>query len=939
MNSQTNLSHNVIKGLQIFINDIRKCETREAEEDRVEKELEKVRKQFASGKTLTGYDKKKNIWKLCYVYVLGYKVDFGLNFCLDLITSIKYSEKLTGYLSLSIFLRKESIELKNMFNCVRNDLIETSSLRQCLALTLASNLPNTEMLELIANDAAKFMTNFREKKPDSVKLSLIVLSKIVSANPAFHSAESFAEALEPMIEMKYFSVMQGLAALVLHNVKQFGGEGYEEVVNKLFNNIIFKLKDCPVSYIYHRVKAPWLQIKVLKLLQQVDPECLTDETIKNINEYFGYISKKVKTTLFSEVKVPRIYSEYSIFFECINLIDHLGPRVQLLIFDMFIDLLSKMLDSEKKRTPNKDVNTKYLSLESLAKLVKFSSPNKLMEMHSNTIYESLRDSDISIRRRALDLLYLLCRPETVKRVCYELICYLKENEPQLKTDVQLKLSILAEKYGNDYFWYVDTTIKTILLAGETISDDIIFRFVQVIVGFENQQTDEAIQKYAAERCLKLLESNYLFEQTVDLCATIMGEFGHLLGSTGKSISEIVDLITKHLPNLTSKGVLSVFNSLMKLLARDESISKTVLEVLSRYRESWDPEIQQRSLEFSVFCGNSINNIIEIRQKLFGPMSLFTSDLFNNSLLVKRLEGNKKQEVPKKSRDEENESSYVDKSSILYEKDKLGFSEVQNVQYDDSQLLRKEDAASNFDFFRSMLTKPFNGEGTIYSDNQIRVTMKIVPLKGGEVGAVLMFQTDKMELSDIKISHSSQNNLTVLISNVKYGDQEGPQVLIKFKMNQSYSNPPILSISALAGSVQINIDFAVPILVHKFLDNEVDINPQEFGKKWIALSKKGELKSLKFDTIMRNPMKGAILDGFLAKFSGLLESLGFKVFVFERSVQAVSKLSEDNDQIILIEASFVEDYDEEFRFSVRSNTQFKQMPFHIFSIVKFFINPS
>ena len=102
MNPNPNPTYNIIKGLQIFINDIRGCTTKEAENKRVEKELDKIRKKFSTGKSLSGYEKKKDVWKLVYIYILGYQVDFGYNHSLDLITSTKFSEKLTGYISMSM---------------------------------------------------------------------------------------------------------------------------------------------------------------------------------------------------------------------------------------------------------------------------------------------------------------------------------------------------------------------------------------------------------------------------------------------------------------------------------------------------------------------------------------------------------------------------------------------------------------------------------------------------------------------------------------------------------------------------------------------------------------------------------------------------------------------------------------------------------------------
>ena len=81
--------------VQVFIADIRNCSNKEQEQVRVDKELGKIRKKFASGNVLSGqilsllmvatlprscsitinfapaaeYDKKKYVWKLLYIYM------------------------------------------------------------------------------------------------------------------------------------------------------------------------------------------------------------------------------------------------------------------------------------------------------------------------------------------------------------------------------------------------------------------------------------------------------------------------------------------------------------------------------------------------------------------------------------------------------------------------------------------------------------------------------------------------------------------------------------------------------------------------------------------------------------------------------------------------------------------------------------------------------
>ena len=56
-----------IRGLNIFISDIRNCPNKEAETKRVEEEKQKIRQNFAGKKNLTGYDRKKYVWKLVYI--------------------------------------------------------------------------------------------------------------------------------------------------------------------------------------------------------------------------------------------------------------------------------------------------------------------------------------------------------------------------------------------------------------------------------------------------------------------------------------------------------------------------------------------------------------------------------------------------------------------------------------------------------------------------------------------------------------------------------------------------------------------------------------------------------------------------------------------------------------------------------------------------------
>jgi AP-2 complex subunit alpha len=59
----------------------------------VDKELANIRTRFKNQRGLTPYEKKKYVWKMLYIYMLGYDVDFGHMETVALISAPKYAEK------------------------------------------------------------------------------------------------------------------------------------------------------------------------------------------------------------------------------------------------------------------------------------------------------------------------------------------------------------------------------------------------------------------------------------------------------------------------------------------------------------------------------------------------------------------------------------------------------------------------------------------------------------------------------------------------------------------------------------------------------------------------------------------------------------------------------------------------------------------------------
>lgn len=89
------LKINCRKYLSSFLNNISILlgKSKEAEIKRINKELANIRSKFKGDKTLDGYQKKKYVCKLLFIFLLGHDIDFGHMEAVNLLSSNKYSEK------------------------------------------------------------------------------------------------------------------------------------------------------------------------------------------------------------------------------------------------------------------------------------------------------------------------------------------------------------------------------------------------------------------------------------------------------------------------------------------------------------------------------------------------------------------------------------------------------------------------------------------------------------------------------------------------------------------------------------------------------------------------------------------------------------------------------------------------------------------------------
>jgi AP-2 complex subunit alpha len=97
----------------------------------------------------------------------------------------------------------------------------------------------------------------------------------------------------------------------------------------------------------------------------------------------------------------------------------------------------------------KETNVRYLGLDAMAHLAAVSESLAPVKKHQDTIILSLKDRDISVRRRGLDLLYSMCDASNSKVIVGELLRYLQVADYNLREEMVLKIAILTERFATE----------------------------------------------------------------------------------------------------------------------------------------------------------------------------------------------------------------------------------------------------------------------------------------------------------------------------------------------------------------------------------------------------------------------------------------------------------------------------------------------------------
>ncbi|RDA93191.1 hypothetical protein CP533_3195 [Ophiocordyceps camponoti-saundersi (nom. inval.)] len=828
-----------MRGLVQFIADLRNARARELEEKRINKELANIRQKFKDG-NLSGYHKKKYVCKLLYIYILGWNVEFGHLEAVNLISATKYSEKQIGYLAMTLFLHEKHELLHLVVNSIRKDLLDNNELFNCLALHAIANVGGREMGEALSGEVHRTSKSFVRKK------AALTLLRLYRKHPGIVSpqwAERIIHLMDDADLGVALSVTSLIMALAQDDLEQYKG-AYTKAAARLKRIVVDG--EYTTDYLYYKVPCPWLQVKLLRLLQYFS------------NPYDSHVRGMIRESLdrilnlAMEVNknVQQNNAQNAILFEAINLIIHLDTEHALM--RQISNKLGRFIQS-------RETNVRYLGLEAMTHLAARSETLGPIKQHQDIILGSLKDRDISVRRKGLDLLYSMCDASNARVIVGELLQYLQNADFAIREEMVLKIAILTEKYATDVQWYVDISLRLIAMAGDHVSDEVWQRVIQIVTN------NEELQVYASQNILQHIKLEHCHETLIKIGAYLLGEFGHLVAGQPRC-SPIEQFMALHgkLAACSSSTRAMILSCFIKFVNLFPEIKPQLLQTFEFYSHTLDSELQQRACEYLTLARMPTDDLLRtvcdemppfperesallsrLHQKHAGTSDRRTWVVggkdanADGSELSMAMTGGLKRTFSSASPSGDGKingsSGQADRAAEL-----AGLNMSSSTLQPGPKTPKAPNLASAAhlspgweDGFERLMLK---ADGVLYEDGQVQIGVRseyrgqmaclIIYFANRTPGSMTSFTTT-LDLDESERGNISWDVKNLPESTILPGGQA--QQVTMFQAQKMFDKSPTMRVSYLAGALQA-LTLKLPVAPHKFME-PAELSAEDFFKRW------------------------------------------------------------------------------------------------------------
>ncbi|KAG5494129.1 hypothetical protein JKF63_01964 [Porcisia hertigi] len=571
--------------LQAAIRLIRKCKTTEEERSTVKMISAQLRKGFSNAKP---YIRVRYMLILLYIRMLGYPTEFAHMEVLNLLSQIDFSGMRIGYLALQLLFNESDEVLTLVENRMLAHLNVSESFRGisqeqfCLigiSLNAAANVASEDMCRDFLSSILRLLQG--TPQPLRGKAALAAL-RVVRKAP--DQAGYILEHCTGLFDGNHESLMCVLT-LVIECLQTDSGSKMIGAFRKHAMGAVRVLKSLALSPRFtdedvNGITDPFLQVKLLHFMRIIGAGSVV--TSEALNDVLAQVITNTDT--------PHNVAN-AVLYECVRTINAIESDGGLRT--LAVNTVSRFLDSVK------DNNLRFVALETL---LLYSSKNfDAVVQHQAIILECLRDSDISIRRRALDLTVTLITVNNVRLLVPDLIMYLSLCSEDMKGDVARHISDVIETHSPSEIWRVDYSIRFLKAAKQLAPLDFGRRLLIVLSSQPKDVQTRAVEALWEEASYPFDALHQSRKALLMVALWCLGEYVELLldavkGVTGADVATcLCNIITNTSCTLIKQYGLT---ALMKVATKCPDAKPQAMATFASNMSSKDCELQQRACEYT-----------------------------------------------------------------------------------------------------------------------------------------------------------------------------------------------------------------------------------------------------------------------------------------------------------------------------------------------------
>ncbi|KRY88424.1 AP-1 complex subunit gamma-1 [Trichinella pseudospiralis] len=563
--------------LRDLIRQVRAARTAAEERTVVQKECANIRETFREEDSVW---RCRNVAKLLYIHMLGYAAHFGQLECLKLIASSRFTDKRVGYLGAMLLLDEKTDVHLLITNSLKSDLNSQSQFVTGLALSALSSICSQEMCRDLAGEVERLL---KSSNTYLRKKAALCAFRIIKKVPDL--LEMFVSSSRALLNEKNHGVLISGICLIQEMCER--SPDVLVYFKKLVPNMVRILKNLLMSgyspeHDVTGISDPFLQVKLIKLLR------LLGKNDMDCSETMNDILAQVATNTENSKNVGN-----AILYETVLTIMDIRSESGLRV--LAVNILGRFL-------LNPDKNIRYVSLNTLAKTVNVDIT--AVQRHRTTIVDCLKDPDITIKKRAVELCFALINATNIRSMTKEILIFMETAEPEFKAMCSSNMYIATERFSPNRRWHFDTMLKVMKVAGNNVPDDVISSMIQLISECSEIQAYAVVQLYKAAQ-----EDTTAAQPLLQVACWSIGEFGDMLINYQESDdSELVRIDETLVLNLLEK---ILFHSMMhintkeyaltalcKMCTRFPNLENEIQRSIEKYNVSMNLELQQRSCEFN-----------------------------------------------------------------------------------------------------------------------------------------------------------------------------------------------------------------------------------------------------------------------------------------------------------------------------------------------------